>query len=124
MTAQNTRLRSALHCVLGRFPGAWVHPAFVDGTAHTRVRIAVTGPLRASPGCEDLRTDLRVSRPYLSLQRAELPGFGATRRTRIRTNADSPVLPGRGQRSYTIFEGTSEVQRLVIARAISGVHIR
>jgi acyl-CoA dehydrogenase len=26
--------------------------------------------------------------------------------------------------SYTIFEGTSEIQRLVISRAISGVHIR
>ncbi len=25
---------------------------------------------------------------------------------------------------YTIFEGTSEIQRLVIARAISGMHIR
>jgi acyl-CoA dehydrogenase len=25
---------------------------------------------------------------------------------------------------YSIFEGTSEIQRLVIARAISGVHIR
>jgi alkylation response protein AidB-like acyl-CoA dehydrogenase len=25
--------------------------------------------------------------------------------------------------SYTIFEGTSEIQRLVIARAISGMHI-
>jgi acyl-CoA dehydrogenase len=25
---------------------------------------------------------------------------------------------------YTIFEGTSEIQRLVIARAISGVHIQ
>ncbi|WP_349308014.1 acyl-CoA dehydrogenase family protein [Pseudofrankia sp. BMG5.36] len=25
---------------------------------------------------------------------------------------------------YTIFEGTSEIQRLVIARAISGLHIR
>jgi acyl-CoA dehydrogenase len=25
---------------------------------------------------------------------------------------------------YTIFEGTSEIQHLVIARAISGVHIR
>jgi alkylation response protein AidB-like acyl-CoA dehydrogenase len=24
---------------------------------------------------------------------------------------------------YTIFEGTSEIQRLVIARAISGIHI-
>ena len=26
--------------------------------------------------------------------------------------------------NFTIFEGTSEVQRLVIARAISGVHIQ
>jgi acyl-CoA dehydrogenase len=25
---------------------------------------------------------------------------------------------------YTIFEGTSQIQRLIIARAISGVHIR
>jgi hypothetical protein len=25
---------------------------------------------------------------------------------------------------YTIFEGTSEIQRLVIARAISGIHIQ
>jgi hypothetical protein len=26
--------------------------------------------------------------------------------------------------NYTIFEGTSEIQRLIIARAISGVHIQ
>jgi len=26
--------------------------------------------------------------------------------------------------TYTIFEGTSEIQRLVIARAISGIHIQ
>ena len=25
--------------------------------------------------------------------------------------------------TYTIFEGTSEIQRLVVARAISGIHI-
>jgi acyl-CoA dehydrogenase len=25
---------------------------------------------------------------------------------------------------YTIFEGTSEIQRLIIARAISGVHVQ
>ena len=31
---------------------------------------------------------------------------------------------GRTYRNYTIFEGTSEIQRLIISRAISGVHIR
>jgi acyl-CoA dehydrogenase len=30
----------------------------------------------------------------------------------------------RHSNTYTIFEGTSEIQRLIIARAISGVHIR
>jgi acyl-CoA dehydrogenase len=29
----------------------------------------------------------------------------------------------RDSKIYTIFEGTSEIQRLVVARAISGVHI-
>jgi acyl-CoA dehydrogenase len=32
-------------------------------------------------------------------------------------------LGRRDKRTYTIFEGTSEIQRLVIARAISGVRI-
>ena len=30
----------------------------------------------------------------------------------------------RDSKIYTIFEGTSEIQRLIISRAISGVHIR
>jgi acyl-CoA dehydrogenase len=30
----------------------------------------------------------------------------------------------RDAKIYTIFEGTSEIQRLVIARSISGLHIR
>jgi alkylation response protein AidB-like acyl-CoA dehydrogenase len=31
---------------------------------------------------------------------------------------------GRDKRNSTIFEGTTEIQRLVIARAISGSHIK
>jgi alkylation response protein AidB-like acyl-CoA dehydrogenase len=38
---------------------------------------------------------------------------------------DYPVeRMARDAKIYTIFEGTSEIQRLVIARTISGVHIR
>ena len=45
-----------------------------------------------------------------------LGGYGYTR--------DYPVERWhRDAKIYTIFEGTSEIQRLVIARAISGVHI-
>ncbi len=33
------------------------------------------------------------------------------------------ALVARSAVSYTIFEGTSEIQRLVIARSISGLHI-
>jgi alkylation response protein AidB-like acyl-CoA dehydrogenase len=47
-----------------------------------------------------------------------LAGLRATRRTRTRTSIGSQTT-----RSYTIFEGTSEIQRLVIARSVSGLHI-
>jgi alkylation response protein AidB-like acyl-CoA dehydrogenase len=30
---------------------------------------------------------------------------------------------GHREQTYTLFEGTSEIQRLVIARAASGMHI-
>ncbi|MDE2281670.1 MAG: hypothetical protein KGJ92_02720 [Actinomycetales bacterium] len=30
----------------------------------------------------------------------------------------------RDSNTYTIFKGTSEIQRRIIARAVSGVHIR
>ena len=46
-----------------------------------------------------------------------LGGYGYVR--------EYPVERGhRDSKIYTIFEGTSEIQRLIIARAISGVHIQ
>ncbi len=59
-----------------------------------------------------------------SLQLTEMGGTCWTRRTRIRTSAHSSARAGQRDRIYTIFEGTSEIQRLVIARAISGMHIQ
>ena len=38
--------------------------------------------------------------------------------------ADAKVLVRPHKRTFTIFEGTSEIQHLVIARAISGMHIQ
>ena len=39
-------------------------------------------------------------------------------------SANVRLLPRPSRVSYTIFEGTSEIQRLVIARAISGIRIK
>ena len=36
---------------------------------------------------------------------------------------DMRIRPKHLFGSYTIFEGTSEVQRLVIARAVSGIYV-
>jgi len=61
---------------------------------------------------------------HSSPQLDEIGGTRRTRRTRNGTSAHSPIRAERRDSNYTIFEGTSEIQRLVIARAISGVHIR
>ena len=58
-------------------------------------------------------TAVRVTEQAMQI----LGGNGYTR--------DYPVeRMARDAKIYTIFEGTSEIQRLVIARTISGVHIR
>jgi acyl-CoA dehydrogenase len=58
-------------------------------------------------------TAVRVTEEAIQI----LGGFGYVR--------DNPVERWhRDSKIYTIFEGTSEIQRLVIARAISGVHVR
>jgi hypothetical protein len=49
--------------------------------------------------------------------------IGRTSRTRNRRSEHTVVRDERGELSYTIFEGTSEIQRLVISRAISGMRI-
>jgi hypothetical protein len=59
-----------------------------------------------------------------SLQRAET---GRIARDATDATPHWQWLHGRGGQvddTYTIFEGTSEIQRLVIARSISGVHVR
>jgi hypothetical protein len=59
-----------------------------------------------------------------SLQRAK---SGRIRRDATDANPHMRRMHGLAkyvEGSYTIFEGTSEIQRLVIARAISGMHIR
>lgn len=46
------------------------------------------------------------------------------RRLDATESPDVNHLLRRHKATYTIFEGTSEIQRLIISRAISGVHIR
>ena len=60
----------------------------------------------------------------------ETSGNGNTRWNRllakcvVRRTAEHDVTPRKpGTLSHTIFEGTSEIQQLVIARAISGLRI-
>jgi alkylation response protein AidB-like acyl-CoA dehydrogenase len=58
-------------------------------------------------------TAVRVTEEAIQI----LGGYGYVREYPVeRWHRDSKI--------YTIFEGTSEIQRLVIARAISGVHIK
>jgi hypothetical protein len=68
--------------------------------------------------------DRRDARPYFHpyywTEHLDWPARGGTRNST--SEAWSP-LAGRAPMTYTIFEGTSEIQRLIIARAISGVHI-
>ena len=74
---------------------------------------------------EDLRTDPRVRVPTFHPYNAPKPA--GSRATRRHATPHWQWLYGRAEQvdnTYTIFEGTSEIQRLVIARSISGIHIR
>jgi hypothetical protein len=75
----------------------------------------------------DVRLEPLLRRPFQISKRdgsCECTSPAPSQRTRTRTNADCAGLAGRCEGTYTIFEGTSEIQRLVIARSISGLHIR
>jgi hypothetical protein len=66
-------------------------------------------------------SDLRSSIPTFGLDDTR---FGQTALDKIaggETCMDDHVPP---ESNYTIFEGAAEIQRLIIARAISGVHIQ
>jgi alkylation response protein AidB-like acyl-CoA dehydrogenase len=59
--------------------------------------------------------------PYFQPNRGELARTAADKALAKRASVN---LREHRFQTYTIFEGTSEIQRLIIARAISGVHIQ
>jgi hypothetical protein len=61
--------------------------------------------------------------PYSGPDGVEMDGIDGPPIARNRSSQHMYALNGCRRNSYTIFEGTSEIQRLVIARALSGVHI-
>lgn len=61
--------------------------------------------------------------PYFSPDEAAFaPLDGRVKRQNTRSQACATRI-GRSNPSYTIFEGTSEIQRLVIARALTGLRV-
>jgi hypothetical protein len=60
--------------------------------------------------------------PYYPYNTADWTGSGG-KSLDVADEPDAKVLVGPYKRNFTIFEGTSEIQHLVIARAISGLHI-
>ena len=65
------------------------------------------------PGLESVLPQIKVTERAMQI----LGGNGFTREYPVERMA-------RDAKIYTIFEGTSEIQRLVISRAISGVHVK
>jgi hypothetical protein len=93
------------------------------------VRENIEGRLKVSGLCRLLEDSTRVkperhSSLLSALQLAGQESTGASRRLTNPYRMDRKGLVGRYVVIYTIFEGTSEIQRSIIARAISGVHVR
>ena len=63
----------------------------------------------------------RQSRASLALLR---PDSTVLNRTEFGSAKPNPALPSHRRAIYDIFEGTAEIQQLVISRAISGMYIR
>jgi len=63
----------------------------------------------------------RQSRASFALIRPDSTGLN---RTEFGSAKPNSALPSNRQAIYDIFEGTAEIQQLVISRAISGMHIR
>jgi hypothetical protein len=81
-----------------------------------------------SEACRAGRSGLKMVKSLVS--NLETSGNGDTRRNRqlakhlVRGSAPHGITPRKpGTVNHTIFEGTSEIQQLVIARAISGMRV-
>jgi len=76
--------------------------------------------------CDDSKILVASSRACRSSSDLELAGLGTNRRDRPNKNRrsrDMPRLSEQQRATMDIFEGTEQIQQLVISRAISGLRI-
>ena len=94
-----------------------LRPELVSQPVQQRSHVFLGKPFTAGEGSQSKlfagETAVRVTDDAIQI----LGGYGYVREHPVeRWHRDAKI--------YTIFEGTSEIQRLVISRAISGVHVQ
>jgi hypothetical protein len=70
------------------------------------------------------RRNSKLRSSFLSYKPAAEADTGRNLRRTTSCSADIPASDERQEGNYTIFDGTSEIQRLITARAISRRHIQ